>query len=80
MNLRASGDAISNITCKNPGLPIKGQNQDAHNPDYLEDSQLLINRARSYSVLDIAELMQVSKQIAELNFQRFESWSVPFTP
>ena len=49
-------------------------------PDYLEDSQLLINRARSYSVLDIAELMQVSKQIAELNFQRFESWSVPFTP
>lgn len=48
-------------------------------PDYLEDSQLLINRARRYSVLDLAELMQVSRQIAELNFQRFESWKVPFT-
>lgn len=47
-------------------------------PDYLEDSQLLINRARQYSALDIAELMQVSMRLAELNFQRFESWRTPF--
>jgi cytoplasmic iron level regulating protein YaaA (DUF328/UPF0246 family) len=49
-------------------------------PDYLEDSRLLINRARKYSALDIAELMQVSMKIAELNFDRFESWHTPFTP
>ena len=41
--------------------------------------QLLINRARGFSVLDIAELMQVSINIAELNFERFHSWSLPFT-
>lgn len=48
-------------------------------PDYLDDSQELINRARKYSVLDIAEIMQVSKKIAELNFERFANWKTPFT-
>lgn len=48
-------------------------------PDYLTDSQLLINRARRYSVLDIMDLMAVSKKIAELNFERFEAWHTPFT-
>ncbi len=49
-------------------------------PDYLEDSQQLIDRARQWSALDIAELMQVSMKIAELNFDRFEQWHTPFTP
>ncbi|MFO7592525.1 MAG: peroxide stress protein YaaA [Pseudomonadota bacterium] len=49
-------------------------------PDYLEDAELLIDRARRYSALDIAELMQVSMKIAELNFDRFEQWHTPFTP
>ncbi len=49
-------------------------------PDYLDDSQILIDRARDWSALDIAELMQVSMKIAELNFDRFEAWHTPFTP
>lgn len=49
-------------------------------PDYLDDSQVLIDRARQYSALDIAELMAVSMKIAELNFERFEQWHTPFTP
>jgi cytoplasmic iron level regulating protein YaaA (DUF328/UPF0246 family) len=49
-------------------------------PDYLDDSQILIDRARQWSALDIAELMQVSMKIAELNFDRFEAWHTPFTP
>jgi cytoplasmic iron level regulating protein YaaA (DUF328/UPF0246 family) len=49
-------------------------------PDYLDDAQILIDRARQYSALDIAELMQVSMKIAELNFERFEQWHTPFTP
>lgn len=48
-------------------------------PDYLDDSEQLINRARKYSVLDIMELMAVSKKIAELNFERFDAWKTPFT-
>lgn len=49
-------------------------------PDYLDASQQLIDRARQWSALDIAELMQVSMKIAELNFDRFEQWHTPFTP
>ena len=49
-------------------------------PDYLDDSAQLIARARQYSALDIAELMEVSMKLAELNFERFEQWRTPFTP
>lgn len=48
-------------------------------PDYLTDSKELINRLRRFSALDIAELMKVSKKIADLNFERYESWKTPFT-
>lgn len=48
-------------------------------PDYLEHSQMLIDRARLYSALDIAEVMEVSMNIAELNVDRFEQWHTPFT-
>lgn len=49
-------------------------------PDYLNDSELLINRMRDFSSLDISELMHVSSKIAELNFDRYEAWSKKFTP
>jgi len=49
-------------------------------PDYLDESQLLIDRLRQLSSLDIAELMKVSSKIAELNFDRYESWRKKFTP
>lgn len=49
-------------------------------PDYLDDSQELINRARKYSTLDISEIMAVSTKIAELNFERFKDWHTPFSP
>jgi len=48
-------------------------------PDYLKDSQQLVDQLRTFSALDIAELMHVSMKIAELNFDRFEMWKKPFT-
>ena len=48
-------------------------------PDYLEKSQELINRLRQLSSLDISELMKVSSNIADLNFDRYESWDKRFT-
>lgn len=48
-------------------------------PDYLPQSQQLINRLRKFSSLDISELMSVSKKIADLNFDRYESWIKTFT-
>ena len=49
-------------------------------PDYLDESQQLIKRLRKFCSLDIMELMNVSMKIAELNFDRYESWKKPFTP
>ena len=48
-------------------------------PDFLQDSQILIDRLRDFSALDIAELMHLSMKLAELNFDRYESWSLPLT-
>ena len=48
-------------------------------PDYLDQSQQLINRLRNFSSLDISDLMKVSAKIADLNFDRYESWKKPFT-
>ncbi len=48
-------------------------------PDYLDQSQRLINRLRTFSSLDISDLMKVSAKIADLNFDRYESWKKPFT-
>ena len=48
-------------------------------PDYLDQSQQLINRLRNFSSLDISGLMKVSAKIADLNFDRYESWKKPFT-
>ncbi len=49
-------------------------------PEFLDRSEELIERARRYSALDIAELMEVSMKLAELNFERFEQWHTPFSP
>jgi len=47
-------------------------------PEYLDDSEELINRLRQLSSLDISELMKVSIKIADLNFDRYETWSKTF--
>lgn len=47
-------------------------------PDFLKDSQKLIKQLRDFSPHDIAELMNVSSNIAELNFDRYKSWTANF--
>jgi len=47
-------------------------------PDYLDDSGELVCRLRQLSSLDISELMKVSVKIADLNFERYETWSREF--
>ncbi len=49
-------------------------------PALLKHSQLLINRLRDLSALDLSELMHISSKIAELNFERNHQWKTPFTP
>jgi len=67
--------------------PSKGQDfetpvvlDDATLPAMLDDSQLLIDVLRKYSVSQVRELMEVSENIARLNVDRYKSFSLPFTP
>ena len=53
--------------------------QDYSIPELLDYSKELITEFKQYSVTDIMRMMKISKRIAELNYQRFLSFSFPFT-
>lgn len=50
------------------------------NPDFLAQSQTLIDILRTYSPQQISELMGISDKLAGLNAARFGEWHTPFTP
>ena len=49
-------------------------------PAWLADSQTLIEHLRTLSPADIANLMDLSDPLAQLNFTRYADWAPPFTP
>lgn len=49
-------------------------------PQFLEQSQTLIDVLRQKSPQDIAALMSISPKLAELNVARYKDWSQQFTP
>ena len=53
--------------------------QEFSRPAHLKQSQLLINRLRDFSALDLSELMHISTKIAELNVERNHRWKTPFS-
>jgi cytoplasmic iron level regulating protein YaaA (DUF328/UPF0246 family) len=53
--------------------PIKSQ------PLFLNQSEKLIKKLRKLSKDKISKLMKVSEAIAELNYNRFQNWNLPFT-
>lgn len=44
---------------------------------FLDDSEYLINKLKKLSVNQIAKMMHVSKDLGELNYQRYQSWERP---
>ena len=53
---------------------------DVTQPNFLSQSQALIDILRDYSPQQISELMGISDKLAGLNVARFEEWQPPFTP
>lgn len=49
-------------------------------PRQLEKSQELVATVRQLGVEELASLMQISKALGELNWQRYRSFQQPFTP
>lgn len=49
-------------------------------PDMLDESEKLISRLKKMSPKQLSKLMGISRNLGELNFQRFQNWHLPFTP
>lgn len=49
-------------------------------PEFLEESEKLVGRLRNMSPKQLSKLMSISKDLGELNFHRYQNWSLPFTP
>ena len=48
-------------------------------PQFLDQSTILIEQLRQYAPHEIASLMHLSDKLAALNFERFAAWNTPFT-
>ena len=53
---------------------------DFSQPDFLPESQRLIERLLRLSPLQIAQLMRISDPLAVLNATRYAEWQLPFSP
>ena len=49
-------------------------------PDYLTESEELVEQLRLLSPQQISSLMGISDKLGSLNFGRFQDWQCPFTP
>lgn len=49
-------------------------------PDFLEDSAELITAAKKLTRVELMQLMKISENLAELNYNRYRAFSIPFTP
>ena len=47
-------------------------------PVFLPQSQILIDKLKKLSILEIERLMKISPKLAKLNWQRFQEFSLPF--
>ena len=47
--------------------------------DFLKKSQILIDETKNMSISELKTLMKISDKLAEINRERFNQWSIPFT-
>ncbi len=47
-------------------------------PDFLQESQQLIDELRHLAPQDISKLMSISDKLGVLNYDRFQAWAPPF--
>ena len=64
--------------------PSKNMNEYDHldcfsQPEFLNKSKLLMNELTKMNINEIKNFMGISQKLAELNFNRYQSWNTPFT-
>ncbi len=56
------------------------QTEKATEPEFLEEAQELIDVLRDFSHQELQDLMGISENLADLNYDRYQEFSTPFTP
>lgn len=59
---------------------LKAKQMDFTTPVFLEKSQAIVSQLKTYSPVELRKLLNVSQDIADLNFTRYAEWHLPFTP
>jgi len=54
--------------------------QDFTIPEFLNESKKLVGRLKTMSPKQLSALMDISADLGELNFKRYQEWQTPFTP
>ncbi len=49
-------------------------------PQLIEDSKILVEELQKHSPEELSQLMQISHDIATMNYERYIRWDTPFTP
>ena len=49
-------------------------------PEFLDQSEKLVAGLQKMSAKELSELMGISHDLGNLNFERFQTWHLPFTP
>lgn len=49
------------------------------NPIYPQEAEKLVNKLKKYSVGKLKSLMNISEDLAQLNAERYQVWSLPFS-
>ena len=65
---------------KTQDFSSNGQPEAFSQPQFIEQSEMLVKELRKKKTADIKSLMEVSDKIAELNYERYRQFKTPFTP
>lgn len=49
-------------------------------PDMLNESEKLLTKLRKMTPAELSELMSISANLGQVNYERFQTWHQPFTP
>jgi uncharacterized protein len=49
-------------------------------PEFLNESEKLVSKLQKMSAKKLSELMNISADLGNLNYERYQTWHLPFTP
>ena len=59
-------------------VPVK-ENRKYSTPEFLNKSEQLVKELREFTVQELTTVMNISPKLAQLNYERYKNWKLPFT-